>query len=137
MTFSYSIFYPQTSLNLLLLKLIHEKRHQRSDQLISSFRSRFFFPKNLATTPSPKKKKIGRSQINNVNSVSSCLIQGWVYVIVGSHFVPLEGKFLLIAIVIVRITLNVIVRQIPLNVCPSFKNLSSNSQILQQCYFHL
>jgi hypothetical protein len=28
-------------------------------------------------------------------------------VIIGSHFVPLEGKFLLIALVIVRITLNV------------------------------
>jgi hypothetical protein len=39
-----------------------------------------------------------------------------MYVIIGSHFVPLEGKFLLIALVIVRITLNVIVRQIPLNV---------------------
>jgi len=41
-----------------------------------------------------------------------------MYVIIGSHFVPLEGKFLLlIALVIVRITLNVIVRQMPLNVC--------------------
>jgi hypothetical protein len=30
-----------------------------------------------------------------------------MYVIIGSHFVPLEGKFLLIALVIVRITLNV------------------------------
>ena len=39
-----------------------------------------------------------------------------MYVIFGSHFVPLEGKFLLIAIVIVRITLNVIVRQMSLNV---------------------
>jgi len=28
-----------------------------------------------------------------------------MYVIIGSHFVPLEGKFLLIALVIVRITL--------------------------------
>jgi hypothetical protein len=34
-----------------------------------------------------------------------------MYVIIGSHFVPLEGKFLLIALVIARITLNVIVRQ--------------------------
>ena len=41
---------------------------------------------------------------------------GWMYVIIGSHFVPLEGNFLLIALVIVRITLNVIVRQIPLRV---------------------
>jgi hypothetical protein len=40
----------------------------------------------------------------------------WMYVIIGSHFVPLEGKFLLIALVIVRITLNVIVRQMLLNV---------------------
>ena len=38
-----------------------------------------------------------------------------MYVIIGSHFVPLEGKLLLIALVIVRITLNVIVRQMPLN----------------------
>ena len=38
-----------------------------------------------------------------------------MYVIIGSHFVPLEGKFLLIALVIVRITLNVTVRQMPLN----------------------
>ena len=30
-----------------------------------------------------------------------------MYVIIGSYFVPLEGKFLLIALVIVRITLNV------------------------------
>jgi len=29
-----------------------------------------------------------------------------MYVIIGNHFVPLEGKFLLIALVIVRITLN-------------------------------
>jgi hypothetical protein len=34
-----------------------------------------------------------------------------MYVINGSHFVTLECKFLLIAIVIVRITINVIVRQ--------------------------
>ena len=43
-----------------------------------------------------------------------------MYVIIGSHFVPLEGKFLLfflLALVIVNITLNVIVRQMPLNVC--------------------
>jgi hypothetical protein len=31
-------------------------------------------------------------------------------------FVPLEGKFLLIALVFVRITLNAIVHQMPLNV---------------------
>jgi hypothetical protein len=30
-----------------------------------------------------------------------------MYVIIGSHFVQLEGKFLFIALVIVRITLNV------------------------------
>jgi hypothetical protein len=40
-----------------------------------------------------------------------------MYVIIGSHFVALEGKFLLTALVIVRITLNVIVHQMPLNVC--------------------
>ena len=39
-----------------------------------------------------------------------------MYVIIGSHFVPLEGKVLLIALVIVWITLNVIVCQMPLNV---------------------
>jgi hypothetical protein len=38
-----------------------------------------------------------------------------MYVIIGSPFVPLEGKFLLTALVIVRITSNVIVIQIPLN----------------------
>jgi hypothetical protein len=32
-----------------------------------------------------------------------------MYVIIGSYFVPLEGKFLLIALVIVRITLNTII----------------------------
>ena len=30
-----------------------------------------------------------------------------MYVLIGSHFVPLEGKFLLVALVIVKITLNV------------------------------
>jgi hypothetical protein len=39
-----------------------------------------------------------------------------MYVIIGSNFVPLEGKFLLTALVIVGITLNVIVGQMPLNV---------------------
>ena len=39
-----------------------------------------------------------------------------MYVIKRSHFVPLEGKFLLIALVIVRITLNVLEHTIPLNV---------------------
>ena len=39
-----------------------------------------------------------------------------MYVIIGRHFVPFEGKFLLISLVIVMITLNVIVRQMsPLN----------------------
>jgi hypothetical protein len=37
-----------------------------------------------------------------------------MYVIMGSHFVPLEGKFLLVALVIVKMTLNVTVRQMPL-----------------------
>jgi hypothetical protein len=64
-----------------------------------------------------------------------------MYVIIGNHFVPLGGKFLLLALVIVRITLHVIVRQMPLNVCeatvcPLFKNLLSNSPALQR-YFHL
>jgi len=40
-----------------------------------------------------------------------------MYVIIGSHFVPLECKFLLITLVIVRIELNVIVHQMLLNVC--------------------
>jgi len=35
--------------------------------------------------------------------------------IIGGHFVPLEGKFLRIALVIKRITLNAIVHQMPLN----------------------
>ena len=58
-----------------------------------------------------------------------------MYVIIGSHFVPLEGKFLLLELAIVRITLNV--RQMPLNMCPSLKNLLSNSKTLRQCYFPL
>jgi hypothetical protein len=40
-----------------------------------------------------------------------------MYVIIGSNFVPLEGKFLLTALVIVMITLNVIVREMLLNFC--------------------
>jgi len=39
-----------------------------------------------------------------------------MYVIIGSHFVRLEGKLIRIALVIVRITLNVIMQQMPLNV---------------------
>jgi len=39
-----------------------------------------------------------------------------MYVIIGRHFVPLEGEFLLTALVIVLITLNVIVRQMPRHV---------------------
>jgi len=39
-----------------------------------------------------------------------------MYVIIESHFVPLEDKFLLIALLIVTITLNMIVCQMPLNV---------------------
>ena len=35
----------------------------------------------------------------------TCNFRGQMYVIIGSHFVPLEGMFLLIALVIVRITL--------------------------------
>ena len=64
-----------------------------------------------------------------------------MYVIIGSNFVPLEGKFLLIGLVIARIILNVILRQMSLNVrqttmCPLFKNLS-NTQTRRQCYFRL
>jgi hypothetical protein len=39
-----------------------------------------------------------------------------MFIIIGSHFVLLEGKFLLIVFLIVRITLNVIVCQMPLKV---------------------
>jgi hypothetical protein len=35
-----------------------------------------------------------------------------MYVIIGSYFAPLEGTYLLIELVIVRITLNVIERQL-------------------------
>ena len=38
-----------------------------------------------------------------------------MHVIIGSHVVSLAGRFLLIALVIVRITLNVIVRQMALS----------------------
>ena len=40
-----------------------------------------------------------------------------MYVIIGSHVVPLEGKCLHIALIIVKITLNVIVRQMLIK-CP-------------------
>jgi hypothetical protein len=40
-----------------------------------------------------------------------------MYIIIGGHFVPFEGKFLLIALVIVRIILNVIAHEMSLNVC--------------------
>ena len=64
-----------------------------------------------------------------------------MYVIIGSHFVQLEDMFRLIALVIVRITLNVIVHQMPhkcqlnnsvstVQTLFSFKNLLSNSQTL-------
>ena len=43
------------------------------------------------------------------------IAEGWTYVIIGHHCVLLEGKFLLISLVIVRITSNVIRHQIPLN----------------------
>jgi hypothetical protein len=39
-----------------------------------------------------------------------------MYVIIRSHVFQLEGKFLLIVLFIARIILNVIVRQMPLNV---------------------
>jgi len=55
--------------------------------------------------------------------------------------VPLEGKFLLIALVIVRITLNVSVSNVPKcllnNGVSIVQNLLSNSQTLPQCYSHL
>ena len=68
--------------------------------------------------------------------------RGWMYGIIRGHFVPLEGKFPPIALVIARTTLNVTARQRPPNVrqttvCPSFKNLLSNfSWTLLQFYFH-
>jgi len=46
-----------------------------------------------------------------------------MYVIIGSHFVLLEDKFLFVALFRVRITLNVIVRQMFLNV--KFLNTST------------
>ena len=58
-----------------------------------------------------------------------------MHVIIGSHFVPLAGKCLLIALVIVRITLNVIVHQMALSndvsIIPKLVvKLSSTSSIL-------
>jgi len=49
-----------------------------------------------------------------------------MHVIIGSHVVPLEDKFLLIALVIVRITLNVIVSNAPK--CP----LNNGASIVQK-----
>jgi len=54
-----------------------------------------------------------------------------MYVIIGRHFVPLEGKFLLIALIIVRIPLNVIVRQMPLNNGVSIVFATSGNNIVQ------
>jgi len=51
-----------------------------------------------------------------------CKHRGLNVRIIGIHVVPLEGTFLPIALVIVRIT----------TVCPSFKNLLSNSQTFRQ-----
>ena len=62
--------------------------------------------------------------------------------LLGAIVCSMQVSFLLIGLVIVRITLNVILRQISLNVryttvCSSIKNLWSNSQIRRQCYFRL
>ena len=63
-----------------------------------------------------------------------------MYVIIGSHFVPLEGKFLLIALVIVRITLNVMwTYTVPTNVNPKsslerFLNVTSRTSNLHYPY---
>jgi hypothetical protein len=46
-----------------------------------------------------------------------------MYIIIGSHFVLPEDKFLFVALFRVRITLNVIVHQMPLNV--KFLNTST------------
>ena len=53
-----------------------------------------------------------------------------MYIIIERHFVPLEGKFLLIVLVIVRITLNVIVGQMPINSVPSVQILVKLSNTL-------
>jgi hypothetical protein len=42
-----------------------------------------------------------------VTSLKAAHGDGYAIVIIGSHFVPLESKFLLIALVIVRITIKV------------------------------
>jgi hypothetical protein len=55
---------------------------------------------------------IARDKFTRLPSKKHCVLTGlWMYVIIGSHFVPLEGKFFLISLVIVRITINVRVRQ--------------------------
>jgi hypothetical protein len=59
-----------------------------------------------------------------------------MYVITGSHFVPLEGKFYLIALVIVRITLNVIILTITNAISKNL--LSSGTKWLPiMTYIHL
>jgi hypothetical protein len=55
---------------------------------------------------------------------------GWMYVIIGSHFVALEGKFLLIALVIVRITL----KHFDNVIFSSAKMLSKCSKVWQQVH---
>ena len=63
--------------------------------------------------------------VRGINFSSVCIFPGgWIHVIIGSHFVPLEGRFLLIALDIVRIiTLYVIVRQMPLSSGSIVQNL--------------
>ena len=63
--------------------------------------------------------------VRGINFSSVCIFQGgWIHVIIGSHCVPLEGRFLLIALDIVRIiTLYVIVRQMPLSSGSIVQNL--------------
>ena len=53
-----------------------------------------------------------------------------MYVIIGSHFVTLEGKFLLIALVIVRITL----KHFDNVIFSSAKTLSKCSKVWQQFF---
>ena len=54
-----------------------------------------------------------------------------MYIIIGSHFVPLEGNSLLISLAIVRITLNVIVWQMSAkqrcvkNLCQTLKHFEN------------
>ena len=89
-----------------------------------------------------KKKKVKKKK-----KLLTLALKSFWLIYKSSNFSKYSGVDVITILVVPKeqsfnITLNVIVRQMPLNVrqataCSSFKNLLSNSQTLPQCYFHL